>query len=45
VYGLHPLMLTKCIVHVASGNGRDNIIVKVLIGKIKELEKLQEARM
>jgi hypothetical protein len=30
---------------VASGNERDSTLVKLLISKIKELEKLQEARM
>jgi hypothetical protein len=43
VYGLHPLMPTKYIVPIASGNERDSIPVKVLTSKIKELEKLQRA--
>ncbi len=45
VYGLHPLMPTKYIVPVASGNERDSIPVRILINKITELEKLQEVRM
>ncbi len=45
VYGLHPLMPTKYIVLVVGGNERDNTLVKVLTSKIRELEKLQEARM
>ncbi len=44
MYGLHPLMPTKYIVPVVSGNERDSIPVKVLTSKIKELKKLQEAR-
>ncbi len=38
-------MPIKYIVQVAGGNERDNILVKILIGKIIELEKLQEIRM
>ncbi len=45
MYGLHPLMPTKYIVPVIGGNERDNTSVKVLISRITELEKLQEARM
>jgi hypothetical protein len=45
MYGLHPLMPIKYIVQVAGGNERDNILVRILIGKIIELEKLQEIRM
>ncbi len=45
VYGLHPLMPTKYIVPVVSGNERDNILVKVLTIKITKLKKLQEIRM
>jgi hypothetical protein len=40
VYGLHPLMPIEYIVPLASGNERDNTSVKVLINKIRELEKL-----
>jgi hypothetical protein len=45
MYGLHPLMPTKYIVPIVGGNERDNTSVKVLISRITELEKLQEARM
>ncbi len=45
VYGLHPLMPTKYIVPIVSGNERDNILVKVLTIKITKLKKLQEIRM
>ncbi len=45
VYGLHPLMPIEYIILVASGNERDNILMKVLTSTIIELEKLQEARM
>jgi hypothetical protein len=45
MYGLHPLMPTKYIVLVASGNERDSILVKNLTIKIIELEKLQEVIM
>jgi hypothetical protein len=40
VYGLHPLMLIEYIVPVASGNERVSILMKVLITKIIELNKL-----
>jgi hypothetical protein len=39
VYGLHPLMPTKYIILVTSGNERDNTLVRVLTNKIIELEK------
>ncbi len=45
MYGLHPLMPTKYIVSVASGNERDNTLVKVLTSKIIVLEKLLEIGM
>jgi hypothetical protein len=45
VYGLHPLMPTKYIMLVASGNEKDNTSVKILISKITELNKLYEDRM
>jgi hypothetical protein len=45
MYGLHPLMPTKYIVVVASGNERDNTSMTILTSKIIELEKLQEIRM
>jgi len=44
-YGLHPLMPIKYIILVAGGDERDNTLMKVLISRIIELEKLQEARM
>jgi hypothetical protein len=44
LYELHPLMPTKYIVPIASGNERGNILVRVLTNKITELEKLQEMR-
>jgi hypothetical protein len=40
VYGLHPLMPTKFIILVASGNERYNIAMRVFTSKIIELEKL-----
>jgi hypothetical protein len=45
LYELHPLMPTKYIVSIVSGNERDNILVKVLTNRIIKLEKLQEDRM
>jgi hypothetical protein len=45
MYGLHPLMPTKYIVPIASGDERDNIPMKILTSKITKLKKLQEARM
>jgi hypothetical protein len=45
MYGLHPLMPIEYIVLIVGGNGRDNTLVKVLISKILELEKLQEVKM
>ncbi len=45
VYGLHPLMPIEYIVPVIGGNERDNIIVKVLISRITQLQKLQEIKM
>jgi hypothetical protein len=40
VYGLHPLMPTKYIVLVVGGDEKKNILVKILISTIIELEKL-----
>jgi hypothetical protein len=40
MYGLHPLMPTKYIVLVVSGNGSDSIPMKVLINRITKLEKM-----
>jgi hypothetical protein len=40
VYGLHPLMPTKYIVPIASGNEKDNTLVRVLTSRITKLEKL-----
>jgi hypothetical protein len=45
VYGLHPFMPIEYIMLVANGNERNNILVKILINRIIELEKLQEDRM
>jgi hypothetical protein len=45
MYKLHPLMPIMYIVPVTSGNERDNTLVGVLISKITEQEKLQEAKM
>jgi hypothetical protein len=45
MYGLHPLMPTKYIVLVASGNERDSTLMKIVTIKIIELEKLQEVIM
>jgi hypothetical protein len=44
-YGLHPLVFTKCIVLVASGNERYNTSARILTSIITKLKKLQEARM
>ncbi len=40
VYGLHPLMPIEYIVLITSGNERHNTLVKDLINRIIELEKL-----
>jgi hypothetical protein len=45
MYELHPLMPTKYIMPIASGNEKDSTSMKVLINRITKLEKLQEARM
>jgi hypothetical protein len=45
VYGLHSLMPTKYIGLIASGNERDNTLVKVLTNRITKLKKLQKVRM
>jgi hypothetical protein len=45
VYGLHPLMPTKYVILVASGNQRDNTLMRILTNRILESEKLQETRM
>jgi hypothetical protein len=38
-------MLIEYIVLVVGGNERDNISMRILISRITELEKLQEAKM
>jgi len=45
MYGLHPLMPTKYIVPIVGGNEKDSTLVKVLISRFTELEKLSNARM
>jgi hypothetical protein len=40
VYGLHPLMPTEYIVLVVGGDQQNNTLVRVLISRIIELEKL-----
>jgi len=45
MYGLHPLMPIEYIILVASGNERNSTLVKFLISKIIQFEKLQETRM
>jgi hypothetical protein len=40
MYGLHPLMPTKYIVLVVSGNGSNSIPMRVLINRITKLEKM-----
>jgi hypothetical protein len=45
VYGLCPLMPIEYIVLVASGNERDNTLVRVLTSRVTKLEKLQKTRM
>ncbi len=45
MYGLYPLMPTKYIVPFAGGNEKDSILVRVLISRIIELKKFQEAKM
>ncbi len=39
MYGLHPLMPTKYIVQIASGNEKDNIPMRVLTSRITKLKK------
>jgi hypothetical protein len=45
VYGLHPLMPTKYIVPTIGGDERNNTLMRVLINRIIEFEKLQKTRM
>ncbi len=45
MYGLNPLMPIEYIVPIVSGKQKDSNQVRVLINKVLELEKLQEARM
>ncbi len=45
MYGSHPLMPTKYIMLIASGNERNSTSVRVLTSKITKLKKLQENRM
>jgi hypothetical protein len=45
VYGLHTLMPIEYIILVVGGDERNNTPMRVLISRIIELEKLQEARM
>jgi hypothetical protein len=45
VYGLHPLMPIEYIVPIASGDERDNTLMKVLTSRITKLKKLEEAKM
>jgi len=45
VYGLHPLMPIEYIMLVVGGNQKYSSSIKVLINKVSELKKLQEARM
>jgi hypothetical protein len=40
MYGLHPLMPIKYIVPIVGGDERDSTIMKILINKIIEFEKL-----
>jgi hypothetical protein len=45
VYGLHPLVPTKYIMLITSGNHRDNTSVKILTNKVSKLKKLHEVRI
>jgi hypothetical protein len=45
VYGLHPLMPIEYIIPIVGGNERNNTLMRILISKITNLEKLQEAKM
>ncbi len=45
MYRLYPLMPIEYIILVDGGDERDNTLVRLLISKIIELEKLQEDRM
>jgi hypothetical protein len=40
MYGLHPLMPTEYIVLVVGGDQQNNSLMRVLISRIIELEKL-----
>jgi hypothetical protein len=42
---INPLMPIKYIVLIVGGDERDNILVRILVSRITELEKLLEARM
>ncbi len=45
VHGLHPLMPIEYIMPIVGGNEKDNILVRILTGRIIELKKLQESKM
>ncbi len=45
MYGLHPLMPTKYIVPITSGDEKNNTPMRVLINRIIKLKKLQETRL
>jgi hypothetical protein len=40
VYGLHPLKPIEYIIPIIGGDERDNILMRVLINRITELETL-----
>jgi hypothetical protein len=40
VYGLHPLKPIEYIISIIGGDERDNILMRVLINRITELETL-----
>ncbi len=45
MYGLHPLMPIGYIVPIIGGNQRNSTLMRILISRVSELEKLQEVRM
>ncbi len=45
VYGLHPLMPIEYIMLIVGGNQKYSSSIRVLINKVYELKKLQEAKM
>jgi hypothetical protein len=44
LYGLHPLMPTKYIVLIASGNEKDSTLVTILISKVSEIGEIARSK-